>query len=99
MGGSNEPYLNKPARFPKIALTNAVRQGRDKRTLQTLHATLTSIRDSSEALSGLQDAIAFAIRKKAKDTAELDEDHSQVDRRETSDIIVCFEAHQKISAW
>lgn len=30
LGGSNEPFLNKPARFTRLAATNAVRSGNDR---------------------------------------------------------------------
>lgn len=72
LGGSNEPYLNKPARFPKIALDNPVRQGKDKRVLQVLHSTLSGIKDSAEALAALQDALAFAVKKRVSETVELE---------------------------
>ena len=34
LGGSNEPFLNKPARFPMISSSNAVRAGKDKELLR-----------------------------------------------------------------
>ena len=33
LGGSNEPFLNKPARFKTLSRENAVRGGKDKSTL------------------------------------------------------------------
>ena len=33
LGGSNEPFLNKPARFKTLSRENAVRRGKDKETL------------------------------------------------------------------
>jgi len=36
LGGSNEPFLNKPARFTELAITNAVRGGNDKKALEAL---------------------------------------------------------------
>jgi SacI restriction endonuclease len=71
LGGSNEPYLNKPARFPQISLTNAVRPGNDRRTLQALYATLNSLKDSKEALAGLQDAIFYAVTRINTDRVAL----------------------------
>lgn len=35
-GGSNEPFLNKPARYTHLSMDNAVRRGRDRQTLQNL---------------------------------------------------------------
>ena len=40
LGGSNEPYLNKPARYPRLSLQNAVRKGQDRKTLETLIGNL-----------------------------------------------------------
>lgn len=36
LGGSNEPFLNKPARFQRLSKTNAVRSGNDSETLESL---------------------------------------------------------------
>jgi hypothetical protein len=36
LGASNEPFLNKPARFETLSLDNAVRSGKDKEVLETL---------------------------------------------------------------
>ncbi|HTB12117.1 MAG TPA: restriction endonuclease, SacI family [Bryobacteraceae bacterium] len=72
LGGSNEPYLNKPARFTQVDLKNPVRQGNDKRTLQTLHSTLSAIKNSKDALLALHDAIFFATQRIARDTAALE---------------------------
>ena len=36
LGGSNEPFLNKPARFTHLSLNNAVRRGSDRETLKSL---------------------------------------------------------------
>ena len=36
LGGSNEPFLNKPARFTHLSNDNAVRRGNDKLTLTKL---------------------------------------------------------------
>src|SRR5688572_7946177 len=40
LGGSNEPYLNKPARFPAVEKTNAVRAGSDRMLLNMLYNLL-----------------------------------------------------------
>ncbi len=41
LGNSNEPFLNKPARFPRISRDNAVRRGRDFSTLINFIETLS----------------------------------------------------------
>ena len=47
LGGSNEPFLNKPARFPRLTTDNAVRKGNDMRTLQCLISILSKVKNSS----------------------------------------------------
>ena len=47
LGGSNEPFLNKPARFPELSPSNAVRNG------NALCIYLPSIQTSSDAYQGL----------------------------------------------
>lgn len=43
LGGSNEPYLNKPARFTHLSENNAVRRGKDKKILLYLIEILENI--------------------------------------------------------
>lgn len=59
LGGSNEPFLNKPARFTHLSVYNAVRKGRDKETLALLIATLPNIKTSKEAKAYLSCALEF----------------------------------------
>lgn len=59
LGGSNEPFLNKPARFTHLSKDNAVRKGRDKETLLLLMELLSSIETSQEAKEYL--ACIFSI--------------------------------------
>ncbi|WP_162006557.1 restriction endonuclease, SacI family [Roseimaritima sediminicola] len=47
LGGSNEPYLNKPARFEAVDKNNAVRAGKDRKLLHTLYDLLESLNDAS----------------------------------------------------
>jgi len=62
LGGSNEPYLNKPARFTHLSLTNAVRAGGDKVILAKLIGLLTKIRTSSDA----REYLSFALKEALK---------------------------------
>jgi hypothetical protein len=71
LGGSNEPYLNKPARFQQISLGNAVRPGKDQRTLQGLHALLRKVVDAAQARIALQDALFFAVRRNRANKREI----------------------------
>lgn len=57
LGNSNEPFLNKPARFPRLTLENAVRSGNDRRTLELLIAILSSITTSAQAKGYLSSAL------------------------------------------
>ena len=49
LGGSNEPFLNKPARFTHLSTSNAVRAGDDKKILDALINVLSKIKTSCEA--------------------------------------------------
>jgi len=49
LGGSNEPFLNKPARFMMLGSDNAVRAGKDRNTLDSLIDILSSINSTEEA--------------------------------------------------
>ena len=57
IGGSNEPFLNKPARFTRLTTENAVRAGKDYETLVLLINTLSSIQSKEDAFSYLCSAI------------------------------------------
>lgn len=57
LGGSNEPYLNKPARFAMLSPNNSVRLGKDKQTLLALIDVLTQIRTSEQAYAYLKSAM------------------------------------------
>jgi len=49
LGGSNEPFLNKPARFTHLSKDNAVRKGKDKETLLLLIKIFAAIKTSEDA--------------------------------------------------
>ena len=49
LGGSNEPFLNKPARFPELSKSNAVRRGNDQSLLNSLCDNLPKITTSDDA--------------------------------------------------
>lgn len=63
LGGSNEPFLNKPARFPTISPSNAVRAGKDKVLLLILHKVLSEIETSEQAFNVLCTAVRYALKK------------------------------------
>lgn len=59
LGDSNEPFLNKPARFVSLSLTNAVRAGKDRETLETLISILSQISTSEQAYEYLKSAMVI----------------------------------------
>jgi hypothetical protein len=63
LGGSNEPFLNKPARFPMISTSNAVRAGKDRGFLLILHKVLSEIETSEQAFCGLCIAMRYALER------------------------------------
>ena len=64
LGGSNEPFLNKPARFPELSKSNAVRAGNDKEILDTLCDRLPLIDNQEDAFEGLVYALQLLISRK-----------------------------------
>lgn len=59
LGDSNEPFLNKPARFVTLSLNNAVRAGKDRETLSNVIKILSSICSSEEAYKYLKSAMVI----------------------------------------
>lgn len=66
LGGSNEPFLNKPARFPELSKTNAVRRGRDQSILHALCDGLPKLQTSQDAYDGLVYAFQKLLATKTK---------------------------------
>ncbi len=71
LGGSNEPFLNKPARFPTISPANPVRAGKDREMLQILHDLLSKIKTSEQAFGALCVAFSSAIEQQKKRVRSL----------------------------
>ena len=61
LGGSNEPFLNKPARFPELKKNNAVRRGNDKLILDSLCDNLPTIKTAKDAYECLVYLLAKLI--------------------------------------
>jgi len=72
LGGSNEPFLNKPARFTHLSVDNAVRKGRDKEILGLLITTLPKINSSKDAKEYLSCALEF-LNKRIEELKGLNE--------------------------
>ena len=65
LGGSNEPFLNKPARFPLISPSNAVRAGTDKALLLILHKVLSEVETAEQAFNSLCTAVLCTLERQA----------------------------------
>lgn len=63
LGGSNEPFLNKPARFTELSINNAVRAGRDKEALVKLIRLFSDRNIHAESYRLLVYALSL-VRKK-----------------------------------
>lgn len=71
LGGSNEPFLNKPARFTTLSMSNAVRRGGDRKLLETSIAILSSVSTSSLSYRVLCDALYFILQRPPKNIGAL----------------------------
>lgn len=70
LGGSNEPYLNKPARFQRLSIKNAVRSGNDREILQLMCDTLPGL-NKKNAYLNLVDSLRILIKEGARLKEEL----------------------------
>ncbi|MBR0560732.1 restriction endonuclease, SacI family [Neokomagataea anthophila] len=78
LGRSNEPYLNKPARYTSLSTENAVRRGYDRGILEKCIDILGGLRTQADARQALEDAIHFVMQRQplVAEAAELDGDAS-----------------------
>lgn len=76
LGRSNEPYLNKPARYTALTSENAVRRGYDRSILEKCIDILGGLRDAADAERALVDAIYYTLQRESLvgEAAELDGD-------------------------
>lgn len=81
LGGSNEPFLNKPARFTHLSEENAVRRGKDADALKKLIQVLSSLKSASDAKKALEDAIYYTLerpsRKKASGSFNVNSEYDE----------------------
>ena len=61
LGDSNEPFLNKPARFVSLSTNNAVRAGKDREILENIIEILSQISTSESAYEYLKSAMVVLI--------------------------------------
>ncbi len=71
LGGSNEPFLNKPARFTHLALGNAVRKGSDLEALKMTISILSSPELNKSALPALDDCIYHVLQRPERATIKV----------------------------
>lgn len=73
LGASNEPYLNKPARFPEMSKNNAVRRGNDQVTRDKLVDVLTHLqnKDQEYSFNALCTVIEAIFERPSQNIAEL----------------------------
>lgn len=67
LGGSNEPFLNKPARYTELSTSNAVRRGKDTQTLAKNILILSGVASSQDAYLALKDTIYFILQRPSRD--------------------------------
>lgn len=53
LGGSNEPFLNKPARYTHLSTANAVRRGMDRTTLERLISVFEMVNEHGNGMDAL----------------------------------------------
>ena len=90
LGGSNEPFLNKPARFLKLDRTNAVRSGNDKVTLMKLIQVLNQITDSSIAYKYLRSALSVMKDKNAEYISKYSIGDALIDISDFSQVVLDY---------
>jgi hypothetical protein len=65
LGRSNEPYLNKPARYTTLSAENAVRRGYDRNILERCIDVLGGLAGQADARAALLDAIYYTMQRDA----------------------------------
>ncbi len=90
LGSSNEPFLNKPARFVSLSLSNAVRSGNDSRTLSALINVLSEISDSAVAYRYLKSALAEMKKISREYVARFSVGDTLLDISEFSQLVLDY---------
>lgn len=87
LGNSNEPFLNKPARFEELSKSNAVRNGRDKQLLFMICDMLSQITDEKLAFSALTDSLYYAIELSKNKFTTMNFKRNSVSTKVISDFL------------
>lgn len=90
LGGSNEPFLNKPARFISLSLKNAVRKGKDYQTLSDTIDMLSEIHDSQTAYKYLKSALSCMIAINKEYVAKFSVGDCLIDISEFSQLVLDY---------
>lgn len=90
LGSSNEPYLNKPARFVSLSLTNPVRRGNDYQTLSEVIAVLSEISNSEDAYKYLKSALFVLKKVSAEYISKFSVGDSLIDISEFSQLVLDY---------
>lgn len=90
LGGSNEPFLNKPARFVSLSLTNAARKGKDFQTLSDLIGVLSSISSSPDAYKYLKSALSVMKEVSKEYVSRFSVGDTLIDISEFSQLVLDY---------
>ncbi|MBS1301694.1 restriction endonuclease, SacI family [Loktanella sp. SALINAS62] len=66
LGGSNEPFLNKPARYTHLSMDNAVRRGKDRATLQRLIEVFEMVNEQENGDQALVAVLSHVLAMKSR---------------------------------
>lgn len=66
LGGSNEPFLNKPARYTHLSMDNAVRRGKDRATLQRLIDVFEMVNDQNNGDQALIAVLSHILEMESR---------------------------------
>ncbi|MDE5988855.1 MAG: restriction endonuclease, SacI family [Duncaniella sp.] len=90
LGNSNEPFLNKPARFVMLSLDNAVRRGKDYQTLSDVIDILSTITDSQNAYRYLKHALSVMVTIHESYIAKYSVGDSLIDVSEFAQLVLDY---------
>lgn len=90
LGNSNEPFLNKPARFVSLSLTNAVRRGKDLQTLSKVIDVLSNISNSSDAYKYLKSALSIMKEVSKEYVSKFSVGDALIDISEFSQLVLDY---------
>lgn len=66
LGGSNEPFVNNPARYTELSEENKVRRGNDRKLLENCIHVLSNLKTSAEAMHYLEAALYFVLQRETR---------------------------------